>query len=73
MRRFEEIHSIKTLHDYNTVIRSYNRLSKALIAYEATWLARWKVGLSDAVDGLRATLFVLNPDNNQLIVNYDER
>lgn len=73
MRTFSSHPSVTALHDYGGVVKAYNRLARALAGHEAALLTRWRGGLEGAVEGLRATLFVLHPVTGELIVNFDLR
>ena len=73
MRSFSLHPAVTSLHDYGMVVKDYNRLARALAGHEAAWLAHWKGGLEGAAEGLRATLFVLDPASGELVVNCDLR
>eukprot|EP00667_Euglena_gracilis_P000005 EG_transcript_5 len=51
------------------IIKSYNKIARALVEYEAIWLNAWKQSISNCRAGLAATLIVR--DQGKLYVNFD--
>ena len=51
------------------IIRTYNKIARALIEYETVWLAAWKHDVENLRSGLNATLLVRN--EGRLFVNFD--
>ena len=54
-------------------MRIYNRLATALVTFEGLWLTHWKSNIDYAKIGLKATLFIVHPDTNDILVNADEK
>ncbi|SCU69962.1 Cytoplasmic dynein 2 heavy chain (DYNC2H1), putative [Trypanosoma equiperdum] len=55
--------------DSKKVIRTYNRVSVALIEFEAIWVDAWKRSIESSKAGLNATLLVRH--EGRLYVNFD--
>jgi dynein heavy chain len=51
------------------IIRTYNKVSIALVEYEAIWVDAWKRSIDSSKAGLNATLLVRN--EGKLFVNFD--
>jgi len=51
------------------IIKSYNRVAKALVEYEAQWVAAWSNSITAAKAGLQATVIVRS--EGKLYVNFD--
>ncbi|KAH9599603.1 Dynein heavy chain [Trypanosoma melophagium] len=55
--------------DSKKVIRTYNKVSVALIEFEAIWVDAWKRSIESSKSGLNATLLVRH--EGRLLVNFD--
>ena len=53
------------------IIRTYNKVSLALIDYEAIWVDAWKRSIDSSKAGLNATLLVRDTQTGKLFVNFD--
>lgn len=53
------------------IIRTYNRVARALIQFEHLWHEAWLKAVDNAKTGLLATLLVESPFENKLYVNFD--
>ena len=53
------------------VVKSYNRVLRALVAYEMLWASAWAESVDAARSGLSAPLIVRHPDDRKLYVNLD--
>lgn len=56
--------------DIKKVIRTYNKVSVALIEFEAIWVDAWKRSIESSKAGLNATLLVRH--EGRLFVNFDK-
>ena len=54
------------------IVKTYNRVAKALIEFETLWLHAWTKSIETAKQGLSATLIVRHPDTGNLLVNFDK-
>ncbi|XP_070190368.1 uncharacterized protein [Littorina saxatilis] len=73
MKIFRDNKAITQLTDFGRIVRIYNRLATALVTFESLWFTQWKNRIEQARAGLRATLFVHNPETREVVVNADER
>ncbi len=53
------------------IIKTYNRVARALIQFEHLWHEAWLKAVDNAKTGLLATLLVESPFENKLYVNFD--
>jgi dynein heavy chain, axonemal len=53
------------------VIKAYNRVAQALVAFELTWLQAWEQSIDAARAGLAATLVIRDPATGSLHANLD--
>jgi dynein heavy chain, axonemal len=53
------------------VIKAYNRVAQALVAFELTWLQAWEQSIDAARAGLAATLVIRDPVTGSLHANLD--
>ena len=74
MKKFSQNKSIMSSKDSKTkkIIKTYNRVARALIEFETLWHDAWKSSIEFAKAGLQATLIVRHPETNQLLVNFDK-
>ena len=72
MKKFEMNKSIMGTKESKRIVKTYNRVARALIEFEALWNEAWLRSVETAKQGLNATLLVRHPDTNVLIVNFDK-
>jgi len=53
------------------IIRTYNKVARALIEYETLWHHAWARSIEAAKSGLQATLIIRHPRSGMLFVNFD--
>ena len=71
MRKFQNIKNIMTTKESKKIIRTYNRVARALIEFETLWHYAWTKSIESAKAGLNATLIIRHPENEKLYVNFD--
>ena len=70
MQNFKENKSIMgSQKESKKIIRTYNKIARALIEFETVWLNAWKQSISSMKSGLQATLLVRS--EGKLYVNFD--
>eukprot|EP01064_Diplonema_japonicum_P034643 TRINITY_DN7253_c0_g4_i1.p1 TRINITY_DN7253_c0_g4~~TRINITY_DN7253_c0_g4_i1.p1 ORF type:complete len:4646 (+),score=1368.52 TRINITY_DN7253_c0_g4_i1:87-14024(+) len=70
MQNFKENKSIMgSQKESKKIIRTYNKIARALIEFETVWLNAWKQSIDNMKSGLNATLLVRN--EGKLYVNFD--
>ena len=73
MKVFRENKAVAHLKDFSRIVKIYNRLATALVTFESLWFTHWKNSIEVARNGLKATLLVQNQENDDIIVNSDDR
>ena len=73
MRRFKS-HSnlISNSREAKKIVRTYNKVARALVEFEALWHNAWSKSIEAARSGLQATLIILHPVTEKLFVNFDK-
>jgi len=71
MKKFKDNKSIMTTKESRKIIRTYNRVARALIEFETLWHHAWCKSIEPAKSGLQATLIIRHPKTGQLYVNFD--
>ena len=71
MRNFQSNKNIMTTKESKKIIRTYNKVARALIEFETLWHYAWTKSIDSAKAGLNATLIIRHPENNKLYVNFD--
>eukprot|EP00217_Crustomastix_stigmatica_P013603 CAMPEP_0183798542 /NCGR_PEP_ID=MMETSP0803_2-20130417/19119_1 /TAXON_ID=195967 /ORGANISM="Crustomastix stigmata, Strain CCMP3273" /LENGTH=4519 /DNA_ID=CAMNT_0026043227 /DNA_START=42 /DNA_END=13598 /DNA_ORIENTATION=- len=71
MRKFQTTKYMNT-KESKRVVKTFNRVAKALLEFETLWHQAWVRSIDDAKAGLQATLIVKHPENGQLLVNFDK-
>ena len=61
MRRFAENKALMASKDSKRIVRTYNRVAKALIEFETLWTQAWIRSIESAKAGLQSTLIVRHP------------
>ena len=72
MRRFEQNKSIMGTKESRRIVKTYNRVARALIEFEALWNQAWLRSVESVWQGLNSTLLVRHPETGQPIVNFDK-
>uniref|UniRef100_A0A1I8FY30 Dynein heavy chain 5, axonemal n=1 Tax=Macrostomum lignano TaxID=282301 RepID=A0A1I8FY30_9PLAT len=57
--------------DGKKLVKNYNKLAEALVAFEMLYHRAWIKQLQTAQDGLKASLLVRHPESKRLFVNLD--
>lgn len=73
MRVFRDNKAVTNLKDFGRIVKVYNRLATALVTFESLWFAHWKHSIDHAKNGLKATLFIVDPKTGDILVNADEK
>lgn len=73
MKFFQESKAVSQLKDFSRVVKMYNRTATTLVTFESLWFNHWKGTIEHAKSGMKATLFVLHPDTNEILVNADDK
>ena len=71
MKRFQSNKSIMSTKESKKIIRTYNRVARALVEFETLWHQAWCKSIDAAKSGLAATLFVKPPNTSKLYANFD--
>ena len=71
MKRFKSNKNIMTTKESKKIIRTYNKVARALIEYETLWHHAWCKSIEAAKSGLQATLIIRHPRSGMLFVNFD--
>ena len=71
MRKFQTNKSVMATKESKKVIKTYNKVARALIEFETLWHYAWGKSVEAAKAGLQATLIIRHPENGHLYVNFD--
>ena len=66
------LQSIMTTKESKRIVKTYNRVARALIEFEMLWHQGWVKSIENAKAGLQATLIVRHPESGKLLVNFDK-
>jgi hypothetical protein len=72
MKKFSMNKSIMNTKESKRIIKTYNRVAKALIEFETLWYQAWVRSIDTSKAGLQATLIVRHPESGKLLVNFDK-
>lgn len=72
MKKFEQNKSIMGTKESKRIVKTYNRVARALMEFEALWNEAWLRSVDSVRQGLSATLLVRHPDSHQLLVSFDK-
>eukprot|EP00899_Mesostigma_viride_P009796 jgi/Mesvir1/18818/Mv04309-RA.2 len=72
MKKFSANRSIMATKESKRIVKTYNKVAKALIEFETLWHQAWVKSIDSAKAGLQATLIVRHPENGRLLVNFDK-
>ena len=59
--RFAENKALMASKESKRIVRTYNRVAKALIEFETLWVQAWIRSIESAKAGLQSTLIVRHP------------
>ena len=71
MRKFQSNKNVMATKESKKVIKTYNKVARALIEFETLWHYAWGKSVEAAKAGLQATLIIRHPENGHLYVNFD--
>eukprot|EP00960_Hanusia_phi_P069522 767109-Hanusia_phi.AAC.3 len=71
MKKFQANKNIMTTKESKKIIKTYNKVARALIEYETLWHHAWCKSIEAAKAGLQASLIVRHPKSGRLFVNFD--
>ena len=72
MKVFQETPELLHSRDAKRIIKTYNKVAKTFVTYEARWYTAWATRLvDDAKEGLQATLLVCDKSSGRVYVNFD--
>ena len=71
MKKFQANKSIMTTKESKKIVKTYNKVARALIEYETLWHHAWCKSIDAAKAGLQASLIVRHPKSGRLFVNFD--
>eukprot|EP01028_Stygiella_incarcerata_P006636 TRINITY_DN270_c0_g1_i1.p1 TRINITY_DN270_c0_g1~~TRINITY_DN270_c0_g1_i1.p1 ORF type:complete len:4523 (-),score=1222.92 TRINITY_DN270_c0_g1_i1:192-13760(-) len=71
MRRFQVNEAVMETKESKKIIKTYNRVARALVEFETLWHYAWMKSIDTARAGLQATLIVRHPETGKLFVNFD--
>mmetsp|Transcript_13743 Transcript_13743/g.31844 ORF Transcript_13743/g.31844 Transcript_13743/m.31844 type:complete len:4493 (+) Transcript_13743:136-13614(+) len=71
MKKFKANKNIMTTKESKKIIRTYNKVARALIEFETLWHHAWCKSIDAAKSGLQATLIVRHSRTGKLFVNFD--
>lgn len=72
MKKFAANKTIMATKESKRIVKTYNRVARALIEFETLWHQAWVRSIENAKAGLQATLIVRHPDTGRLLVNFDK-
>eukprot|EP00854_Cymbomonas_tetramitiformis_P001067 gene1068-1616_t len=72
MKKFSANKGIMTTKESKRIVKTYNRVARALIEFEMLWHQGWVKSIENAKAGLQATLIVRHPESGKLLVNFDK-
>ena len=71
MKKFQANKSIMTTKESKKIVKTYNKVARALIEYETLWHHAWCKSIDAAKAGLQASLIVRHPKSGRLFINFD--
>lgn len=67
--RFAENKALMASKDSKRIVRTYNRVAKALIEFETLWVQAWIRSIESAKAGLQSTLIVRHPTTGTAVLS----
>ncbi len=71
MRVFKAHPAVLQTKEARRIVKTYNKVARALVAFEYLWYQAWVASIETAKAGLQATLIIRHPDDGRLYVNFD--
>lgn len=71
MMKFKSNPTIMTTKESIKIIKTFNRVGKALVEFEELWHEAWCKSVEAAKAGLQATLVIRHPQNPRMWANFD--
>jgi len=71
MKKFQTNKTIMCTKESKKIIRTYNRVARALVEFETLWHQAWCKSIDAAKSGLGATLLVRPSSSRKLFANFD--
>jgi len=71
MNEFKTNPQTMEMKEGKKIIRTYNRVAEALIAFETLWHDAWCNSIEACKSGLHATLMIKHPHNPRVFANFD--
>jgi dynein heavy chain len=68
MKQFKSNKNVMTTKESKKIIRTYNKVARALIEYETLWHHAWCKSIEAAKSGLQATLIIRHPRSRSLVL-----
>ncbi|PNH08753.1 Dynein gamma chain, flagellar outer arm [Tetrabaena socialis] len=72
MQRFAQNKNLLAAKESKKVIKTYNKVAKALIEFETLWHQAWIKSIEQCKAGLAAPLLVQHPADGKILVNFDK-
>jgi dynein heavy chain, axonemal len=72
MLQFAANKALMASKESKRIVKTYNRVAKALIEFETLWYQAWLRSVEQCKAGLGAPLLVQHPDSGRLLVNFDK-
>lgn len=72
MQRFSQNKALMTTKESKKIVKTYNKVAKALIEFETLWHQAWLRSIDQCKAGLSAPLLVQHPESGKLLVNFDK-
>ncbi|GFR42148.1 hypothetical protein Agub_g3000 [Astrephomene gubernaculifera] len=72
MQRFAQNKNLLAAKESKKIIKTYNKVAKALIEFETLWHQAWIKSIEQCKAGLAAPLLVQHPDTGKILVNFDK-
>jgi len=71
MDQFQTNEATMAMKEGKKIIRTYNKVAKALIQFETMWQEAWCESIEMSKAGLHATLMIKHPHNPRIFANFD--
>jgi len=71
MHKFREHTALMISRESKFIIKKYNQIAQAFVAYEVLWGRAWQKAVEAAKVSINATVIVVHPEDGNLYVNFD--
>jgi len=71
MDQFQTNEATMSMKEGKKIIRTYNKVARALIQFETMWQEAWCQSIEASKAGLHATLMIKHPHNPRIFANFD--